>query len=109
MWVLDKKTSTPSENKYVFESIDCQYRVFAVILRLLLDENTNKEGILAFKCVKGQAPGYRISHTRNTRNKDMLNIPVYKSTAGRRTFPYRAVSLWNSLPRTLKDYLTSRF
>ena len=38
---------------------------------------------------------------RNTRNKDYLNIPAYQSTAGQRTFLYRTINLWNSLPRAI--------
>lgn len=68
-------------------------------------------GVLAFKCVKGLAPKYlcdkfktRASvHGRNTRYKDTLDIPSFKSASGQRTFSYRAVELWNSLPRSLTD------
>ena len=63
-------------------------------------------GVLAFKCVKGLAPSCLSDrfvtrstvHDRNTRNKDCLNIPAYQSVAGQRTFLYRAIKLWNSLP-----------
>ena len=66
-------------------------------------------GALAFKCVKGLAPSYLSDrfvtrstvHDRNTRNKDYLNIPAYQSAAGQRTFLYRAIKLWNSLPRAI--------
>ena len=66
-------------------------------------------GVLAFKCVKGLAPSYLCDrfktratlHDRNTRYKDSLNIPAYKSASGQRTFLYRATNLWNSLPRAL--------
>ena len=42
-----------------------------------------RDGVLAFKCVKGLSPSYvsdrfttrSMVHTRNTRNKDKLNIP----------------------------------
>ena len=37
-------------------------------------------------------------HGRNTRYKNNLNIPAYKSASGQRTFLYRATSFWNSLP-----------
>ena len=40
-------------------------------------------------------------HTRNTRNKDKLNIPSFRSGTGRRSFSYRAVQLWNDLPESL--------
>ena len=66
-------------------------------------------GVLTFKCLNGLAPDYlnsyfqeRLSlHDRNTRNKQKLNIPAYRSAAGQRTFEYRAVSLWNSLPSNI--------
>ena len=85
-------------------------------------------GVLAFKCVKGLAPSYlcrrfktrAFVHNRNTRYKNALNIPAYKSASGQRTFLYRATSFWNSLPceirecnnlpifkRLLKEFLTS--
>jgi len=47
-------------------------------------------GVLAFKCVKGLAPGYLCHrfktrtcvHDCNTRYKNNLNIPAYKSASG---------------------------
>ena len=56
-------------------------------------------GVLAFEYVKGLAPSYLSDrfvtrstvHDRNTRNKDYLNIPAYKSAAGQRTFLYQAI------------------
>ena len=73
-----------------------------------------KDVALAFKCVKGLAPRYLSDrcitcskvHSRNSRYKDMLNIPAFKSAAGQRTFLYRTVSLWNSLPSNLKDSIS---
>ena len=73
-----------------------------------------KDGVLAFKCMKGLAPSYLSDrfimhsevHYRNTLYKDMLNIPAFKSAAGQRTFLYRTVSLWNSLPSNLKDSIS---
>ena len=79
-------------------------------------------GVLAFKYMKGLAPRYLSDrfvtrstvHDRNTRNTDYLNIPAYQSAAGQRTqFLYRAIELWNSLPRTfkkkLRDFLFESF
>lgn len=68
-------------------------------------------GVLDFKGVKGLAPNYlckkfktRVSvHGRNTRYKDTLDIPKFQSASGQRTLSYRAVELWNSLPRSLTD------
>ena len=66
-------------------------------------------GVLAFKCVKGLAPSYLCHKTRacvhdcNTRYKNNLNISAYKSASGQRTFLYRAMSFWNSLPREIRE------
>ncbi|CAB4044669.1 Hypothetical predicted protein [Paramuricea clavata] len=70
-----------------------------------------REAIFAFKCLKGLAPLYLCEklHVRSdvhgviTRQKNILDIPMYRSAAGQRTFHYRAVSLWNSLPQSLKN------
>ena len=69
-------------------------------------------GILTFKCVNGLAPRYLCSrfvtratvHDRNTRNKNKLDIPEYKSAAGQRSFLYRSVTMWNSLPTAITDF-----
>ena len=66
-------------------------------------------GVLAFNCLKGLVPSCMsvrfvtrcTVHDRNTRKKDYLNIPAYQSAAGQRTFLYRAIKLWNSLPREI--------
>ena len=68
-------------------------------------------GVLAFKCVKGLAPSYLCHrfktrdcvHDRNTRYKNNLNIPAYKSASRQRTFLYRAMSFWNSLPCEIRE------
>ena len=61
--------------------------------------------------LKGLAPSYLCNrfktraciHDRNTRYKNNLNIPAYKSASGQRTFLYRATSFWNSLPREITE------
>ena len=66
-----------------------------------------RESIMAFKCMNGLAPGYLsdqfVKHssisTRKTRNSQLLNIPLFKIATGPRTFYYRMVSLWNTLPQ----------
>jgi len=63
-----------------------------------------------FKCLKGLAPHYLSErfikrsevHSRNTRNKNMLQIPMRCSSTGQRSFLYRAVLLWNNLPGSIK-------
>jgi len=57
--------------------------------------------ILTFKCLRGLAPMYpglrfntRASvHGRNTRKKDMLDIPAFNTAAGQRSFLYPAVKI----------------
>ena len=61
--------------------------------------------------MKGLAPPYLCDkfemrskiHSVNTRNKDKLDIPLYNSASGQRTFHYRAVSIWNELRNHIKD------
>ena len=69
-----------------------------------------RHAIMAFKCMTGCAPDslfskyiQRASITkRATRNSQMLQIPLYRSAAGQRTFYFRTVKLWNSLDPALK-------
>ena len=42
-------------------------------------------------------------HDCQTRNNHCLNIPSYKTTAGQRTFHYRAVKIWNGIDDELKE------
>ena len=67
-------------------------------------------GVLTFKYVKGLAPSLcnrfktrACVHDRNTRYKNTLNIPAYKSASGQRTFLYLATSFWNFLPREITE------
>lgn len=69
-----------------------------------------RDSIMAFKCMNGLAPGYLSDQfvkrssisTRKTRNSQLLNIPLFKTATGQRTFYYRMVSLWNTLPQNIK-------
>ena len=69
-----------------------------------------RHAIMAFKCMTGCAPDSLFSKyvqrttitKRTTRNSQMLNIPLYKTATGQRTFYYRTVKLWNSLDHNLK-------
>ena len=70
-----------------------------------------RDAIMTFKCIKGLAPLYLSEkfelkselHNVNTRHKNDLNIPLYTSTSGQRTFHFRAVTLWNNLPNNIKN------
>ena len=67
--------------------------------------------LMAFKCIKGVAPPSLCNkfstrsqvQTRNTRNKDKLHIPSFRSATVQRSFSYRAVQLWNDLPESLAN------
>ena len=68
-----------------------------------------RDGIMAFKCMNGYAPECLCHqfilrskiHSRNTRNKDKLAIPLCKTAAGQKSFVYRATSIWNGLSEDL--------
>ena len=70
-----------------------------------------RDCILVFKCLRGLAPDYPANkfkkrseiHNKDTRNKNKIDIPGYRTATGQRTFHYRAVSLWNSLPERLTE------
>lgn len=65
--------------------------------------------VLTYKCVKNLAPEYlckkfqKCPHDRATRNRDLFQIPRFKTSTGQRTFSYRAVKLWNNLDKDVKD------
>ena len=69
-----------------------------------------RHAIMAFKCMIGLAPRYLSAQfirrcdvtVRRTRNSQMLNIPLFRTTSGQRSFYYRTVTLWNSLSNDLK-------
>ena len=69
-----------------------------------------RDAILAYKCMNGHAPSYLSSQLikrwdvskRSTRSSQLLNIPLYKTASGQRSFYYHTVSLWNSLDTSLK-------
>ena len=42
-------------------------------------------------------------HNLNTRTNRKLDVPLYRTMTGQRSFSYRAVSIWNSLRELLKD------
>ena len=66
--------------------------------------------VLVFKCMTRCAPEYLTSKlvrrsavsTRNTRNSQLLDVPLFRTASGQRTFQYRATSLWNALQPALK-------
>ena len=71
-----------------------------------------RDAVLAFKCMSGLAPVYLSDKliTRSTvskreletRNSQMLNIPLFRTATGQKTFYYRTVNIWNNLNNDIK-------
>jgi len=96
-------------------SNSCKYDHISLILKDLkwlpvTQQLYYRHAIIAFKCMSGCAPASLFSKyikratitRRTTRNFHMLNIPLFKTATGQRTFHFRTVKLWNSLDLTLK-------
>ena len=70
-----------------------------------------RQAIMAFKCISGHAPKYLSSQfitreqvtKRTTRSGQKLDIPLFKTASGQRTFYYRTIGLWNNLDPFLKS------
>ena len=68
------------------------------------------DAIFAFRCMTDHAPTYLMSQFAKrrqisdwiTKNSQQLNIPLFKTAAGQRSFHYRMVKLWNSLDSDFK-------
>lgn len=71
-----------------------------------------RDAVLAFKCMSGLAPVYLSDKliTRSTvskreletRNSQMLNIPLFRTATGQKTFYYRTVNIWNNLNNDIR-------
>ena len=74
------------------------------------DQLYYRQPIMAFKCMTGQDPDYLTSQfitreqvsQRTTRSSQKLNIPLFRTASGQRTFHYRAMGLWNNLESHFK-------
>ena len=70
-----------------------------------------RDSILTFKCHNDLAPQYLTSkftkhsniHTRNTRTRNSLKIPLYRTTIGQCTFSYRGANISNNLHNELRQ------
>ena len=75
------------------------------------DQLYYRQAIMAFKCISGHAPKYLTSQfvtreqvtKRATRSGQKLNITLFKTASGQRTFYYIAIGLWNNLDPFLKS------
>ena len=64
---------------------------------------------LMFKCHNSLAPPYLSSlfhipsHRYSTRNSNLVNLPPVKSSYGQRSLSFLGVSLWRSLPVSIRN------
>ena len=64
--------------------------------------------IQGYKCINGLAPAYLLDdfhsseqiHNYNTRNRDLIRLPLGKTTKFQTSFKYNAAKSWNTLPHT---------
>ena len=69
------------------------------------DQLYYRQATMAFKCISGHAPKYLTSQfitreqvtKRTTRSGQKLDIPLFKTASGQRTFYYITIGLWNNL------------
>ena len=70
-----------------------------------------RDSVLTYKCLNNLAHDYLCNkfekrssiHNRKTRTHNSLQIPLFKTAAGQRSFAYRAVYLWNNIDKNLKN------
>ena len=69
-----------------------------------------RDAVMTFKCMNNLAPKYLCDmfeersciHNRSTRNCNSIQIPLFKTTSGQRSFAFRGASIWNNLDTKLK-------
>ena len=65
-----------------------------------------------YKCLNGLAPTYLLDnfekfnqiHSHDTRKKDLLRLPLAKTTKFQTAFKFNAAKTWNSLPSYIRRY-----
>ena len=70
-----------------------------------------RETVMTFKCINDLAPPHLCSkfkkrsaiHHQSTRSSDTLNIPLFRTTSGQRSFSYRGAKIWNNLDEELRE------
>ena len=66
--------------------------------------------IQVYKCINGLASVYLLDdfhsseqiHNYDTRNKDLIHLPLARTTKFQTPFKYNAAKSWNTLPRNLR-------
>jgi hypothetical protein len=72
-----------------------------------------RDSVMMYKCIHNLAPPYLCNKFRKrsnlhecyTRNRELLQIPMYNTTTGQRTFNYRGAKLWNELDNNTNNKL----
>ena len=67
-----------------------------------------------FKCINGLAPAYLLNqftfsrefHSHDTRYKDLIHLPVAKTSKFQSSFKYHGAKEWNSLPSSIRNELS---
>ena len=70
-----------------------------------------RDTVLVYKCQNGLAPQYLMDkffkrlciHNRDTRARDSLQIPLFRTKTGQRSFIFRGTNIWNNLDDDLKE------
>ena len=70
-----------------------------------------RDAVMAFKCLHGLAQAYLRRkflfrddvYSVNTKHRNKLNVPLFRTATGQWSFVYRTTRPWNELPRTLTD------
>ena len=70
-----------------------------------------RDTVVACKCQNGLAPQYLMDkfskrsciHNRDTRARDSLQIPLFRTKTGQRSFTFRGTNIWNNLDDDLKQ------
>ena len=71
-----------------------------------------RDSVLTYKCFKGLSPKHlvdkftkrsSINATLHTRKRDLLQITLYRTATGQRTFAFRGTSIWNNLDNDIKQ------
>ena len=70
-----------------------------------------RDTVLVYKCQNGLAQQYLMDkffkrlciHNRDTRARDSLQIPLFRTKTGQRSFIFRGTNIWNNLDDGLKQ------
>ena len=102
MRLISKTNSVTTHFFFAFLAKVDLYLIVWQVLKKSVHGNILVANVL--NCMTGGAPDYLSEQfiRRSDVSTQKINIPFFKTATGQRTFYYRTVSLWNSLPPELK-------